>query len=221
VREIRRAMDAALKAELRIDPALDLYAATPHEIRYTDVELAALIAKITAFFTLIMELDGAYCFPLQDMLGELDKEKASRSGWREALRLANLMIERNENLTPIPPETMPPIPGITDRTFGVPAKFRFIRNLMRLAFLASPFARRLARRFLLELDPKKVGLDEADWYFCLRRNTHNYRGVPITERLAELRRIDAERGHQYVKIEYRQATRPEPRAEAELEPPKI
>ncbi len=56
----------------------------------------------------------------------------------------------------------------------------------------------------MELDTKKVGLDEADWYFCLRRNTHNYRGIPLPERLAELERIDAERKHMYVKVEYKQ-----------------
>lgn len=219
-REIRQAMDKVVKKEFKIDPAFDLYNATPDDLKFSDIEPAALIVKMVVFGTLIMEFDGAYRFPTQDMLGETDKENAQRSGAREMLRLLDLMIERNINLTPIPPEMLPTIPGITDRTSGVPEKFRFIKKAMRILFFLSSQSRRIIRNFLLELDIDKVKLDDADWYFCLRRNTHNYRGVPITERLKELARIDRERGHQYVKIEFKPATGPAPKVEAVMDPPK-
>lgn len=194
-KEIWRAMDIALKRELKIDPALNLYAdCPPHMVKYSDVELAAVITKIARFGTLIMELDGAYKFPTQDTLGEKNTANAKRSGWREMLRLMDLLIERNTNLTIVP--------TISDRTEGVPNKFRFIKKVLRVLYFFSPMARRITQTFLVELDEKKVGLDEADWYFCLRRNTHNYRGVPLPLRLIELDRIDKERGHQYVQIKY-------------------
>lgn len=211
-REIRRAMDVALRKELKIDPALDLYNSEPSVVKYTDVDLAGMITKAVAFVTLMIEQDGAYRFPMQDMFGELDKENAARSGAREMIRLANLMVERNTNLTVVP--------GISDRTEGVPHKLKFIRNVLRALFWLSPLARRITQTFLLELDVEKVALDDADWYFCLRRNTHNYRGVPLPDRLRELEMIDKLRGHSYVKIEFVKAPSGTPKAEATLETPK-
>ncbi len=195
VREIRRAMDVALKRALGIDPSVDLLEGVHlHNDKHTKLELAAAIAKATLFVTTMMELDGAYCFPTQDALGEKDTENARRSGYAEAMRLFDVMIARQKNLTPVP--------GISDRVSGVPFKFIFIKRVVRAALILSPTMRRIAREFLVELDAKKVGLSEANWYFCLRRNTHNYRGMALPLRLLELERIDRERGHQYVQIEF-------------------
>ena len=180
VREIRRAMAAALAKELGPD---------------IDPELGGLLTDATNFGTLIMEMDCAYRFPLQDILGEVDRENAARSGYREAMRLFDILLARQTNLTIVP--------GISERDQGVPYKFRFLKKLARVALLVSPRARRITQNFLIELDPAKVGLDESDWYFCLRRNTHNYRGVPLPERLAELARLDKEKRHQYIKFEYK------------------
>lgn len=210
-REIRRAMDVALKREFKIDPMTDLM--NESFAPRTDIEFAAAITKVVAFFTLIMEFDGAYYFPTMDALGEIDKENAARSGAREMVRIAQLMIDRNTNLTVVP--------DVSSRTEGVPNKFRFLKILLQIIFFFSPRARRLAKQFLLELDLTKVGLDEADWYFCLRRNTHNYRGVPLPDRLRELEQIDKLKGHSYVKIEFKEATQEQPKAEATIEPPKI
>ena len=213
-REIRRAMDAALKKEFKINPEFDLYNETePATVKYTALDLAGFITKATAHATLIMELDGAYRFPIQDVLGETDRENARRSGFREVMRLFDLMLERQNNLTIVV--------GVSDRTSGVPSKFRFLKLIFRVLLLISPLARRIVRNFLVELDTSKVALDDADWYFCLRRNTHNYRGISLPERLKELNRIDTERGHQYIKIEFKPAPQGQPAASITTEPPKI
>ena len=206
-REIRRAVDVAVKKLLKIDPEYDLYNNTiPSQIVGNwKLALAGAITKATAFAVQIMELDGAYKFPTQDILGEKDTENAKRSGVRETMRLFNLMLERQTNLTVIP--------GISDRTEGVPRKFRFLKYVIGALFLFSSFSRKFAQEFLVELDEKKVALDDADWYFCLRRNTHNYRGVPLPERLEELKRIDNERGHQYLNVEFQQKVAAAPTAQ--------
>lgn len=215
VREIRRALDIAIKETLGIAPIVDLANQTdpstltsrrkifgttlprwiPFARRYEKLDLAAMIFKAMLFVTLIMERDGAYCFPMQDILGEADKENAKRSGTRELMRLFDLMLERQTNLTPVE--------GFSKRTQGVPHKFRFLKRAARLFLFISPTARKIVQRFLVELDTSKVALDDADWYYCLRRDTHNYRGTTLKERLDELERIDAERGHQYIKMEFR------------------
>lgn len=207
VREIRRAMDIALKKEFKIDPNFDLFNSDP--MLGSDLDFAGMLSKMVGWITLIMEKDGAYRFPTQDMFGETDKENAARSGSREMIRLVNLMIERNTNLTPVE--------GVSDRMEGVPNKFRFIKRIMQVAYFFSPRARRITQTFLLELDVEKVALDDADWYYCLRRNTHNYRGVPLPERLKELERIDKERGHKYVRIEFKTAPAATPNAEPKNE----
>jgi hypothetical protein len=211
-REIRRAMDVALKKEFKIDPAFNLFESGT-SFRGTDIDFAGAISKMVSWGTLIMERDGAYRFPTQDMFGEVDKENATRSGAREMIRLVNLMIERNINLTIVP--------GISDRTEGVPNKFKFIKRIMQVAFFFSPRARRIAQTFLLELEISKVGLDDADWYFCLRRNTHNYRGIPLPDRLRELEAVDKLKGNFYVKIEINPPTAEQPNAKVILSAPKV
>lgn len=194
VREIRRAMDVAIKNEFDIPAEFDLLTALPGYKEYKKMT-AALLTKIAAFATLIMEMDCAYRLPLQDILGEVKWENAKQSPIKETMRLFDLMLERQTNLTVVP--------GISDRYEGIPHKFRFLKKITWLVLLFSPTARRITRTFLTQLDPAKVGLDESDWYYCLRRNTHNYRGVPLPERLKELARIDKEKGHQYIKFQYK------------------
>ena len=198
VREIRRAMEVALRKEFNIPADVNLNDLAPSHYALKPIakyDLAGLITKMTAFATLIMEMGCAYRFPLQDILGEVDRDNAVKSGRQEVLRLFKLMEQRQTNLTVVP--------GISDRTQGIPEKFRFLRKLVSIAMALSPRARRIAQTFLIELDTEKVGLDDSDWYFCLRRNTHNYRGWDLPARLAELDRIDEEKKHQYIKFEYK------------------
>lgn len=48
-------------------------------------------------------------------------------------------------------------------------------------------------KFILDLDKDKIKLDEADWYFCLRRQGYNFGGLSYEERLKIAERIDKEK----------------------------
>ena len=195
-REIRRAMDVAVKKEFGIDPGRDLFGdAEPGnpQVRFTKYDLAGLIVKMTAFITLIADMDGAYGLPERDIFAELDTENVRKNGGAaEALRLIGIWCERGVRLG---------------------TRITFIRKILRPVLWLSPRANRILTVFFLELNESKVSLDDADWYFCLRRNTYNFRGVSLEVRLEELKRIDADRGHQYVKIEYIPQPQPVPAAE--------
>ena len=187
--EIRRAMNVAVKKEFRIEEEFDLFNNTHPmtDIKFTVFDLAGFITKITAFVTLIMQMDCAYRFPLQDILGEKDTENAKKSGYGEVMRLCDIMIERQTNLIPVE--------GVSERTGGVPYKFKFLKRMLQCVLITSPTIRRILQNFLVELDEKKVALDEDDWYFCLQRDTHNYRGWSLADRLKEKEWIDKEKGH--------------------------
>ncbi len=196
VKEVARAVRAALNREFRIDPSIPLLDLHPDNMvvgkflgflwrRFSHLELPALITKALAFVCVFMDNDSAYSLRTRDALGEMDKERARRSGAREFLRILQILADRESYI------------GRDVRN-----KWLFIRRCVRVAFWVSPRARRLAQYFLLELNLDKVRLDDADWYFCLRRNSYNFRGIPLEQRLKELERIDKERGHVYVKIQY-------------------
>lgn len=140
----------------------------------SDKEILELVAKVTEFICLFLELDSAYRFRIQDALGELDKNNLKKSVVKELDRVAGIMLQRENGIKP---------------------KIVHAKRLLKLFLILSPKMRRLTRDFLLELDLEKVSLDEADWYFCLRRNNYNFGGLPVEERVKEKERIDKEKGH--------------------------
>ena len=68
-------------------------------------------------------------------------------------------------------------------------------HLLILFLRFSKSSREFVVEFLCELDMEEVKLDEADWYFCLRRDGYDFGGIPIKERLEERKRLDKEKGH--------------------------
>lgn len=188
-KEIVRAMEVALREEFNIDPDVKFptwevpsMALTPGDVAGQPIELAAVVMKFTLFIGEMMEWDCAYRFPLQDMFGELDQEAASQDPVKEFRRIFRIATERGVRLG---------------------NRFTFIEKLLPLFFWFNPQMKSILKNFLLELNLEKVVLDEADYYFCLRRNTYNFKGKTLEERMAELAVIDAEKGNQYVKFEYR------------------
>lgn len=192
-REIRRAMQFALAKEFKMDPdqlflAFDRPSADgrfpfqPATSQGKPESLAAVIMKITIFLCAIMDNDGAYRFPTQDAFGELNQEAAAKDGAKEFMRLVDIYCERGINLGP---------------------RITFVRSVLKVALFFMPRLRRIIQNFLVALDKEKVQLDEDDYYFCLRRTTYNFRGKPIAERLKELEEIDAEKGNQYVQIQFK------------------
>lgn len=64
-----------------------------------------------------------------------------------------------------------------------------------LIILWIPKVRRLVEEFFSRLDINKIKLDEADWYFCLRRVGYDYKGWSFENRVKEAERIDLENKH--------------------------
>jgi hypothetical protein len=189
VKELARAFDVALKKQYNIPKELQLVAADPLASKYSRLQPAIVFTKIVAFLCMVIEYDCAYRFPTQDVFGSVDKEAARKNPRKEFLRLLDLYIERGVKLGP---------------------RIVFIRKVMNLFMMVSPSTTRLIGEFLVELDLDKVRLDEADWYFCMRRDTYNYGGLTIEERLKMVDKIDREKGHYFVKFEYEQAPAVDP-----------
>lgn len=185
VKEIARAFDLALQREFNVTSQDDLAAKAANAVKYHKNEAAFMFMKILAFVCMIIEFDAAYRFRIQDALGEVDNVRARKSGRMEMMRILDILISR---------ET------VIGR--DVAGKWKFIKFILNIFFLTSARSRRMATTFLSELNAKKVGLDDADWYFCLRRDSYNFRGMTLDQRLEELKKIDKEKGHYYVKIEY-------------------
>ena len=184
-RELRRAFDVSLKKLFKIDPERDLCNTThPENIRFEKIEIAALIAKIVAFMAQFIELDCAYRFPVQDVFGEMNVEWAREDGVKEFMRLLDIYCERGVKLQ---------------------NRIKFIRKVLKVYLLVSPQSRQIINAFMQEVDPSKIALDEADYYFCLRRNTYNFRGKTLEERMEELKVIDKEKNHKYIEVQFKQA----------------
>lgn len=184
-KEIARATDAAVKAVFKVDETRKLVTNDydAKDTKWQPIELPIVITKVVAFICLIIDSDGAYGFRLGDGFNELDKENARRSGPAEFFRIIDILIERETAL-------------------GVPGKWKMIKLGFRGMFLFMPKMRQFMQIFLLELDKNKVGLDEAERYFVLRRDSYNFMGLSLNERLKKLDEIDKEKGHWYIPIKY-------------------
>ena len=152
----------------------------------TKREIWETIAKFLEFTYFFIEFDNAYRFRLQDILENLDKENLRKGVIRETRRLFKLLIRRE-------------IKGI-----GIDFKWKEIYYIIMGALVLSKDIRNFTREFLLELDLSQVRLDEDDWYFCLNRNSYNFRGWTYKDRLNEKKRLDKEKGH--LKVELMQMT---------------
>lgn len=175
VKELRRAVYAVLNTNQDLLHG-DFQAMNKDEVK-------ELIAKVAEFFCLFIELDSAYRFRLQDVLAELNKEAARANIVKEVRRLFDLWISREDDL------------------HGIRYKIIPAANLLVMFLRLSKSARDWAKKFLLELDTEKIRLDEADWYFCLKRNNYHFEGVPLENRLEFKKWIDGVRGHVMLKIE--------------------
>lgn len=174
VKELRRAVYAVLNADYDLLHG-DFQAMNKDEVK-------ELIAKVTEFVCLFIELDSAYRFRIQDAFGNLDKAAVKKDVVKEMRRIFNLMLER-------------------EKPTGIRHKISSAANLCILFLRLSKGAREWTRNLLLELDIEKLRLDEDDWYFCLRRDNYNFEGVPLENRLALKKWLDDIKGHVMLKVE--------------------
>jgi len=190
-KELRRATDKALRMEFEPRKPFNQYVAL-EIIEHKKLRLLVLIAKVLEFSYFIFEHDNAYRFRAQDILENLDRKNVVNNGViSEVKRLLQILIDRE------------------DEVWGLKSKWITVRKMAILFLYFSPTARRIAKNILLEFDVDKVKLDEADWYFCLRRKTYKFRNISLEDRLEEKAKIDKEKGHINVKFIYKsQLTNP-------------
>ena len=132
---------------------------------------------------MILEEDAAYKWRAQEFFSLIDKKKLKENPMQELKRAFTIYAHREK---------------------AMPEKIRGIKK----GFIALRFNRFLKDfivRFILELDLEKVKLDEADWYFCLLKNSYDFGGISAEERKKEKARIDKEKGHNIPKIVYKEA----------------
>lgn len=120
-----------------------------------------LVRKVVNFVCLALETDNAYRLRLQDAIS------AAHRLYGPTFTLFNVLdvlAERETNL-------------------GIGHKWRFYKPLLRIALLFSPTLSKIIQRTLVNIDIKKIEMDEADWYFCLRFKSYNFKGMNEEARL--------------------------------------
>jgi hypothetical protein len=130
-----------------------------------------VIKDLIFCFAMFLQFSPTYRVWLQDILGELDKEKFLRQPLTEVLRLKRIFINR--------------VQGCENAR----------KLIWRVIFLAVLFKRNWAKKFIKELDLDKTKLDKEDMYFCLRRNSYNFGGKELWDRVKEAAIIDDEEGN--------------------------
>lgn len=83
---------------------------------------------------------------------------------------------------------------LLERENGIRIKWVWIDRILKIVLL-SPKIRRFVNEFLGEFNEKEIRLDEADWYYCLRRHRYNYGGLTYEERMKIKDSIDKQKGH--------------------------
>ena len=146
-------------------------------------EIWETLALAAEFIYLFIEYDNAYRFRIQDAFETLKKDRLKGFGavWTIA-KLFDIMIERE------------------DEMHGIRSKWRELKKIIIPILIIDANLRKFIRTFLNKLDIQDISLDKDDWYFCLKRMSYNFRGIPLKERLAERKRVDKKMGHKYYRL---------------------
>lgn len=134
-----------------------------------------LVSKVVNFICLVLETDNAYRLRLQDAY---HAAHIRWSGEITVLRILDILKER-------------------ETKYGIGFKWSFYRWVILSALAVSPELRRIIRETIKEIDPNKIKMDEADWYFSLRFKSYNFRGLDCDLRGNERIRIDTHKHHIY------------------------
>lgn len=126
--------------------------------------------ELIRFIKLILYIDNAYHFRVQDALGE---------GKRTAEEVLDILISRE-----------------TPR--GIAHKWRFLKVVFRGMCILSPALKRISGKFMRELDFNKIKMDEADWYFSLTWKSYNFKGWKWKNRMEEKERLDKLHHHVFL-----------------------
>jgi len=152
----------------------------PETIGNYEENVAEIIANIGDFVALFLEYDNAYRFRLQDILVLKSNAAVKKDIKKEVSRLFDILMER---------ETSAPMAEKWEKTRKI------ILFLLRIKIFREYF-----KQILTNLHPAEVGIDENDWYFCLRRKSFNFKGKTLEERLEIKDKIDKEKGHVFIQL---------------------
>lgn len=146
-----------------------------------------LLRELQSFLCMSLEYDTTYKFRLQDILPEFNKQAVQSNPVKEIKRVSKILIER-ENMR------------------EMKRRWKKIFKIGLFVLKMSRKSRRLVKNFFEDIDLEKVKLDEADWYFCLRRHQYNFQDKTLEERGIIKERIDKEKGHKIPPIEVKQVS---------------
>jgi hypothetical protein len=138
------------------------------DVKFHPKQLGYLLARVSKFVILVLELDSAYRFRAQDVIGA--------GTFMDCL---DLLASR-------------------ETAHGIAFKWDFLKRVLKLAFWFMPDLERFVNATMANIDQDKVRMDESDWYFCLRWLSYDFGGLNQEERFALRDRIDAENGHVFL-----------------------
>ena len=137
--------------------------------------------KFRKIIAMGVEYDSAYKFRFQDVFPEFNPEAVKEDPVKEFKRVFEILKRR-------------------EVAKSMKTKWRGIESKLLLILRISKRARQFMITFFEKVDLERIKMDEADWYFCLRRTNFNYRDVVVEDRLKERIKIDKEKKHQIPRL---------------------
>lgn len=174
VRSLRNSFNETVRRvyDYEVDSKMVLYEQTDYKgKRDFIIALASLMEAVY----LILEFDNAYRFRFQDIIVEMKREAIEKNVRKEVLRLITLAKGRETGK-------------------DMQNKWKAVYMLANAALFLSRKTRKFVRTFLLDIDIEAMKMDESDYYFSLARQTFNFRGESLEQRLKKKEEIDAEKG---------------------------
>jgi len=123
--------------------------------------------NLVYFAAMILQFSPSYRVRLQDILGEMKGGSILKEIWR----LKRIYLSREKAIK------------------------RKAAMLFNLLFIFTVLNLKLVKDIFSEMNINKMKLDENDWYYCLRRGSYDFKGIPISERLKEAEEIDKKQGN--------------------------
>lgn len=143
------------------------------EIHRVGMEIAGddeAMKRFVMTVCMVFEYDDAYRYRMQDIFGEIDRERLLTSPASELSRVFKIGAERGSG---------------TAEKFG-----DFARLIPFLFWIGS--IRRPLMDFFASVDLDNLKLDDVDWYRCLIWGGYKFRGVPDDQRVSMRMMIDAD-----------------------------
>lgn len=118
--------------------------------------------RLAEIFAMIIELDDAYRFRLQDLFSETTKEVLLKNPYKEVSRLIDLGLKRDDE--------------------NIRKKTRVFTSLLKKLLLIPKFKK--AFKYAIDKsDFKKLQYDDSDRYFCLHPSCYKHMGMNETQKM--------------------------------------